>query len=134
VLQIVLMYNARAGRALVRTPTVLGEYWAYVFPLTAVAIATVRYAADEGSVPAAVLAWAEVCIALLALCIVFARMSWHHLMVLRGKETWNDPLLQLVRTQVSPAEPPDAATAADVSAADDVQPTPTSAEAVTEQV
>ena len=51
-----------------------------------------RYAEHEASVAAAALAWAQTSLAVLALLLVFCRMSYHNLLVMRGEALWNDPL------------------------------------------
>jgi hypothetical protein len=68
--------------------------WAYVFPLAAMATASVQYAATEDSVASHVMAWFFIVLASLALIFVFLRMSWHHVGVLRGKEVWGDPVFE----------------------------------------
>ena len=67
-------------------------YWAYVFPLAAVAAAAAKYADAEGSDAARVLAWAQTGVAALALGAVWCRMSAHCVRVFRGLDVWDDPL------------------------------------------
>mmetsp|Transcript_14077 Transcript_14077/g.29699 ORF Transcript_14077/g.29699 Transcript_14077/m.29699 type:complete len:111 (-) Transcript_14077:321-653(-) len=75
-------------------PSTLGVYWAYVFPLSAVATAAVKYAEGARSVPSEVLAWTLVSGAVAMTCAVFCRFSHHQIAVMRGRELWNDPLLK----------------------------------------
>ena len=86
----------KLGPKLLAKPAVFGIYWAYVFPLAAVAACAVRQAdaMQMGSRPvvAEVFAWIMVGIADLMLGLVFLRMTWHQVGVMRGKETWGCPI------------------------------------------
>ena len=79
-------------------PAIFGVYWAYTFPSASVAVVGIRYAASEesgageSSTPAEALAWILVAMAMTAFVLVLSRMSWHHIQVLRGEDTWDDPL------------------------------------------
>ena len=83
----------RVGPTILQRPPVLGAYWAYVFPLAALATATVRYASVNTSMAAMVLAVVFVILSLLAVAIVLCRMLVHASWVLLRKAQWDDPLL-----------------------------------------
>jgi tellurite resistance protein TehA-like permease len=93
----------KLGPQLLAKPVVLGQYWAYVFPLAAFATAAIQQAqsgargtAGDESVPAQLMAWVLVGMATCALGVVMARMSWHHMGVLRGSEVWGDPIADAI--------------------------------------
>lgn len=83
----------RLGPTILQRPPVLGTYWAYVFPLAALATAMVRYASAMGTRVSRVLAQVGVVLSTIAVVIVYFRMYLHAFMVLRGKAVWGDPLL-----------------------------------------
>eukprot|EP00581_Thalassiosira_minuscula_P027969 CAMPEP_0183758940 /NCGR_PEP_ID=MMETSP0739-20130205/6761_1 /TAXON_ID=385413 /ORGANISM="Thalassiosira miniscula, Strain CCMP1093" /LENGTH=253 /DNA_ID=CAMNT_0025996629 /DNA_START=118 /DNA_END=880 /DNA_ORIENTATION=+ len=64
------------GPILWRSPSVLGEYWAYVFPLAAATTATIRYAAALQTEATVGLALIMIVIAVLSLLMVLGRMSF----------------------------------------------------------
>ena len=70
--------------------------WAYVFPVAAFATVSVLYAQSEDTASAKALAWCLVGLATLTLVVVFGRMTYHHVGVLRGFERWGDPLVDKV--------------------------------------
>lgn len=93
----------KLGPQLLAKPIVLGQYWAYVFPLAAFATAAIQQAqsgargtAGDESVPAQLMAWVLVGMATCALGVVMARMSWHQMGVLRGSEVWGDPIADAI--------------------------------------
>ena len=74
----------------------MGAYWAYTFPLAALATAATTCATDDGesdgrAVPTA-LAWALSVAALAMLLSVATRMCIHARAVHRGTDSWPDPL------------------------------------------
>ena len=77
---------------LAQEPDVFGAYWAYVFPLAALASCSVKMAVREDTQEAKALAWVLIIISQVGAVIVFCRMSWHHLQVTRGRAEWKDPL------------------------------------------
>lgn len=76
-----------------KRPPFLGFYWAYTFPLAALATAGGANAEGQASTTAHMLAWALVGVATVALVIVICRMSVHALEVQLGKDVWGEPLL-----------------------------------------
>lgn len=86
----------RLGPTFRNKPPVMGTYWAYVFPISAMATAGVKNAAYEDTVATQVLAWVLIGVAMSALLLVFGRMSLHQFQVMMGQEgyTWDDPILQ----------------------------------------
>ncbi|CAB9509672.1 expressed unknown protein [Seminavis robusta] len=101
---VLFMLFARIGPAFVREPGVLGEYWAYVFPLAAVATAWIRYASVVNTTAATIVAAAFMSVAIVALVSVLARMTIHCFQCFRGQAQWGDPLLG-VPSQLSRPEP-----------------------------
>eukprot|EP00956_Cyclotella_meneghiniana_P022494 scaffold42691_cov78-Cyclotella_meneghiniana.AAC.3 len=75
-----------------KMPSVLGEYWAYVFPLASATTATIRYAASIQTDAAEVLAVIMTLFSTAALVVVFGRMTFHMYQCLVGKQEWKDPL------------------------------------------
>jgi tellurite resistance protein TehA-like permease len=85
------------GPKIWQLPPVLGAYWAYVFPLSALAGAMIRYAWVVDTLAAQVAAIIFLIIAVLATCIVCARMMYHSYRVFAGYAEWDDPLLSRER-------------------------------------
>lgn len=85
----------RLGPKLKERPSTLGVYWAYVFPLAALATAGLRFADVQDSNPAKILAWILLIVATLALVTVFCRMAIHLVHLTHGTAVWLDPLLNL---------------------------------------
>lgn len=81
-----------SGPQLLRKPAFPGIYWAYVFPLAALACAAIMYASTEGSRSARFVAWMFVAIAAIGLILVFCRMFHHQVQFMRGLSTLEDPL------------------------------------------
>lgn len=100
---------SKAGPMIVREPGVLGEYWAYVFPLAAVATAFARYAAIVETLAADVLASIFIGIAGLTLLTVVWRMIFHTAKCIVQKARWGDPLLKIRSSVIlpSPSTTPD---------------------------
>ena len=90
---IMFLLLARIGVTILQDPVVLGVYWAYIFPLAALASASAHYAANEGTLGARILCYVIVSIALLAVAIVSIRMTLHCACVLKGKAEWGDPII-----------------------------------------
>ena len=87
------LFLVRIGQQLASPPPSLGFYWAYVFPVSALATGTIRYAAREPSTTTGILACTFITIATVVLLIVISRMCLHTHQVLVGKDHWGDPLL-----------------------------------------
>ena len=101
----VLLVLVRLGPQICRKPAVLGTYWAYVFPLAALATCGVQQAgsgvpAGRESFPAQVLAWVLVALASTMLVVVMLRLLNHHTRVLRvGEVVWEDPILAVLEVR-----------------------------------
>lgn len=94
---LMVMVLLRLSPQFATKPVLLGTYWAYVFPLAALAASSVRYATigrptGTETAPAEALAWVLVSVASLTLLSVFLRMLWHEMQVMRGHERWDDPI------------------------------------------
>mmetsp|Transcript_45410 Transcript_45410/g.120427 ORF Transcript_45410/g.120427 Transcript_45410/m.120427 type:complete len:409 (-) Transcript_45410:334-1560(-) len=89
-LMVVLMVNRPT---IAKRPPFLGFYWAYTFPLAALATAGGANAKGQASTTAQVLAWVLLAVATGALVIVICRMSVHALDVQLGNDVWGEPLL-----------------------------------------
>ena len=83
----------KLGPKIMMEPPALGAYWAYVFPVSALATACVHMATVDDTVANEVLALILVVLALFAVIVVFARFAFHWIQVLRGMAEWKDPLL-----------------------------------------
>jgi tellurite resistance protein TehA-like permease len=90
---VVVLLLFRLGQNIIMRPPVLGAYWAYVFPLSGLASATIRYARTLESIASEVMATVFLVVAVLALVIVLCRLCIHSYVVLRGRDEWADPLL-----------------------------------------
>ena len=101
----VLSIVAGAGPKILAEPSVLGVYWAYVFPIAALATSAVANAEVEDSVLSKALAWILMAMALLSLLVVFCRMSYHHIKVMRGVAIWNDPFGKVAVVESGAAGP-----------------------------
>lgn len=88
-----LLLLLRSGQVIMKEPAFLGIYWAYVFPLAALATCGIANANAEKSDGAKVLAWILISISQAALLFVFCRMSFHCAMTASGRARWNDPLV-----------------------------------------
>lgn len=90
---LLLMLLSSLGPNIWKMPSVLGEYWAYVFPLASATTATIRYALALQTDAAEVLAVIMTLISTAALVVVFGRMTFHIMyQCLVGKQEWKDPL------------------------------------------
>mmetsp|Transcript_5999 Transcript_5999/g.12659 ORF Transcript_5999/g.12659 Transcript_5999/m.12659 type:complete len:213 (-) Transcript_5999:133-771(-) len=92
---VLLVLLIRLGPSIYKTPSVLGEYWAYVFPLAAAATATIRYAGALNSDATVGLAAVVIVLAIAALLIVLFRMALHIYLVFKGDQQWRDPLFKI---------------------------------------
>lgn len=88
-----LFFWLRSGPKLLEAPKVLGTYWAYVFPLAALATLAVGVAADRQTRSANALAAVCAALAVTVLLAVFVRMCVHLVSVARGRGTWTDPVV-----------------------------------------
>lgn len=93
----------RTGPTITAKPNVFGAYWAYVFPMSALATAGVVYAEDAQTAGPKGLAVALVALAAVTIVVVFCRMSYHHLEVVTGRAVWREPLDNPTRRAASPA-------------------------------
>jgi len=92
---ILLVPFAKSGPVIKRSPRVLGEYWAYVFPLAAAATAFIRYASKVQTMASKIIASIYIAIASLAIIIVTCRMLYHTVQCMLCKAQWGDPLLNI---------------------------------------
>lgn len=86
----------RSGPHFRQKPAFFGFYWAYVFPLCAMANACIAHANSAKRPGAWTLAWLFVCTACMGLVMVVCRDAVHFAQVVRDKEVCSDPLLELV--------------------------------------
>jgi tellurite resistance protein TehA-like permease len=91
---VVVLLLLRLGPIIWQRPPVLGVYWAYAFPLSALATALLRYATIVDTTSSHVLAVVFLVVSLLALVVVFCRTSFHCVRCAMGREIWGDSLLQ----------------------------------------
>ena len=91
-----LLLLVRLGPKLIEKPLALGTYWAYVFPLSALATAFVAYAGGDGGGGTAKegVACVFVLLSVASLVAVFGRMSWHQVGVIQGAHRWDDPIVK----------------------------------------
>ena len=94
---LLLVLLSSLGPNIWKMPSVLGEYWAYVFPLASATTATIRYAASIQTDAAEVLAVIMTLFSTAALVVVFGRMTFHMYQCLVGKQEWKDPLFDRSR-------------------------------------
>lgn len=90
---VLFLLFAKIGPRIAQDPGVLGEYWAYVFPLAAVATSWIRYAAVVSTTGATVVAAFFWSIAMVALLAVLVRMFLHTYRCIRHQAQWGDPVL-----------------------------------------
>ena len=105
---ILFVLLGKIGPRIATKPAVFGEYWAYVFPLAAVATAWLRYASVVGTRAAEVVGMFFLAFASLALVLVVCRMTYHTTLCVLGKANWGDPLLMVDSSRHSvryPLEP-----------------------------
>lgn len=93
---LVFVLLMRSWPNLLKKPAFLGIYWAYVFPLCALANACIAHANTMKSSGARLLAWFFVFVACIGFIMVVARTTMHCVQVARGKEIWGEPLLKIV--------------------------------------
>lgn len=89
---VLLILLIRLGPILWRVPSILGEYWAYVFPWAAATTATIKYASAMQTTSTEVLAIGMISLAAATLFLVFGRMAFHIYKCFRGEGQWQDPL------------------------------------------
>ena len=92
---VLLLLLFRLGPALGREPAIFGEYWTYVFPLSAMATATIRYASVLQSRSTEVLATIMIGVAFVAYLLVVVRAIFHMYQCFRGNSQWKDPLFDM---------------------------------------
>lgn len=102
---VLFLLFAKIGPRIAQDPGVLGEYWAYVFPLAAVATAWIRYAAVVQTTAATVVAVLFWSIAMVALLAVLVRMFLHTYRCIRHQAQWGDPVLGISSKVVVPSPP-----------------------------
>jgi tellurite resistance protein len=90
---VLLLLLLRLGPKLLAEPEALGAYWAYVFPLSALATGFVKYAESDGTTTSMAVACVFVALSCASLVVVTFRMWWHHVGVVRGKKRWEDPIV-----------------------------------------
>jgi len=93
---------------ILKPPELFGAYWAYVFPMAALATCSIKMAKTHDSYEAKVLAWACIALATFALFVVFCRMSWHQVGVMQGLHLWEDPLFDKYAKKSKSTDPIDA--------------------------
>jgi len=93
----------RLGPTLWRTPSIFGEYWAYVFPLAAATTATVRYATALNTTSTEMLAVIMIVVAVISLLLVLGRMTFHMYQCLKGQGQWRDSLFHVEKYNTSQA-------------------------------
>jgi tellurite resistance protein TehA-like permease len=89
----IFMLLIKIGPEILKPPPALGAYWAYVFPMSALATALIRYAITETTRTTEVFALIFVVFAVIALVVVFIRTSIHAFQAFSGNAEWGDPLL-----------------------------------------
>ena len=91
---LIVILLLRLGPIITKRPPVLGIYWAYVFPSSALATASLRYASITDTKSSYVVATVFVILSFLAVIIVFCRTLYHCVKcMLVQNESWGDPLL-----------------------------------------
>lgn len=95
---ILFVIFAKVGPRIMQQPGVVGEYWAYVFPLSSVATAWTRYAYVTNTKSSLVVASFFIVVSVLALIVVGLRLLMHILACIRQRAQWGDPLLDLTST------------------------------------
>jgi tellurite resistance protein TehA-like permease len=95
---------ARQGPKLLERPIVIGVYWAYVFPLAAMATFAINIARTYQSALAETVAAILSVMAILGFFAVISRMSFHMFQVARGNAAWIDPLVKKMEAAKAAAE------------------------------
>lgn len=93
---IVLLLILKMGPHIAENPNSFGTYWAYVFPLSALATSCVRYAIIRDTRAADIVAVIFMGVAVVALLVVLIRMVVHMVLCCQGKKRWEDPLLAIL--------------------------------------
>lgn len=92
----VLILLLRLGPNIYKAPSVFGEYWAYVFPVTSAAASCIRYADTVESNAAIFLAVMVSVLAIFTLLAVLVRMSVHvYHVACTPHQQWRDPLFTM---------------------------------------
>ena len=96
---IIFLLLIKLGPKIAAKPPSLGAYWAYVFPTTALATATLRNFALTPGTGSKVMAWEFVGVANLALVAVLLRMSVQIYTTTFEDDVWGDPLIKMKQEQ-----------------------------------
>jgi len=92
---VVCLLLCRLGLTILKRPPVLGVYWAYIFPTSALATALIQYASVIDTTTTRVVAIISILLAFVFFIIVFFRMLYECYNVITIKErVWGDPLLE----------------------------------------
>lgn len=86
---VLVLLLARLGPMIAGRPPALGTYWAYVFPLSALANATIQNATINTGKGAEIMAIFFLAVAVLALVVVFCRGCIHTRQCMIGKDQWS---------------------------------------------
>eukprot|EP00930_Biecheleria_cincta_P071517 TRINITY_DN5900_c0_g1_i1.p1 TRINITY_DN5900_c0_g1~~TRINITY_DN5900_c0_g1_i1.p1 ORF type:complete len:453 (+),score=71.91 TRINITY_DN5900_c0_g1_i1:26-1360(+) len=86
-------FLVRSAPKICARPAVLGIYWAYVFPVAAMAMLSISIASGQKSAVSEGIAAALSIVAIIAFLMVMARMTAHMVNVCREKDTWTDPVV-----------------------------------------
>jgi len=92
---VVFILLLRLGPKIYGAPTVLGEYWAYISPMSGAAFVTIKYADVMGTPATIVLEVIMLVIANASLLVVLMRSSCYAYWVARGTRQWTDPLFKM---------------------------------------
>lgn len=82
-----------AGPHIRADPGIMGQYWAYTFPPSALAASAINNAKVEDSVFSKVVAWVAIVVAVFCLLFAATRMLLFQYEVSRGSKFWKDPLV-----------------------------------------
>lgn len=89
------------GPRIWKEPSVLGEYWAYVFPVVSATTATIRYATALETSATQALAVIMTLFSISTLLMVCGRMFYHMFKCICGKQQWEDPLFDRQKYRIS---------------------------------
>merc|ERR1711862_1047864 len=85
----------RLGPSIYKAPSVLGEYFSYIGPISATTSATVKYAPAMNTPATIGLEVIMATIAPAAILMVFMRSLTHAFLVSSGSEQWLDPIFEM---------------------------------------
>jgi len=91
----VYLLLCRLGLTILKRPPILGVYWAYIFPTSALATALIHYASVIDTRTARVIAIISILLAFVFVIVVSFRMLYecYTVITIKGK-VWGDPLLE----------------------------------------